>query len=195
MKRTSKLFLAGLAAAAAVACNPTTGGLKMESFEKADSTTTAHLSAKLAFLLSVMIGTMRWGMEAYHVNSTDFGSTMIEENVVAAAGVRFRLSEAEIRRLVTDAGFPIATARLYALDGASVMIGRVVVLPEYRHMGIGTMVVRACEAWAKELGFEKVVVESRENKIPFYEQLGYLADLSQKIVGDTFTCYRMEKSL
>ena len=37
--------------------------------------------------------------------ANDFGSTMIEENVVAAAGVRFRLSEAEIRRLVSDAGF------------------------------------------------------------------------------------------
>lgn len=37
--------------------------------------------------------------------ANDFGSTMIEENVVAAAGVNFRLSEQEIRRLVTDAGF------------------------------------------------------------------------------------------
>jgi len=37
--------------------------------------------------------------------ANDFGSTMIEENVVAAAGVSFRLSEAEIRHLVRDAGF------------------------------------------------------------------------------------------
>lgn len=37
--------------------------------------------------------------------ANDFGSTMIEENVVAAAGVSFRLSEEEIRRLVDDAGF------------------------------------------------------------------------------------------
>jgi len=37
--------------------------------------------------------------------ANDFGSTMIEENVVAAAGVSFRLSENEIRRLVEDAGF------------------------------------------------------------------------------------------
>ncbi|SHO50657.1 cyclic dehypoxanthinyl futalosine synthase [Desulfopila aestuarii] len=37
--------------------------------------------------------------------ANDFGSTMIEENVVAAAGVSFRLSEQEIRRLVADAGF------------------------------------------------------------------------------------------
>ncbi len=37
--------------------------------------------------------------------ANDFGSTMIEENVVAAAGVHFRLSEQEIRHLVEDAGF------------------------------------------------------------------------------------------
>jgi len=37
--------------------------------------------------------------------ANDFGSTMIEENVVAAAGVSFRLSEKEIRHLIEDAGF------------------------------------------------------------------------------------------
>jgi cyclic dehypoxanthinyl futalosine synthase len=37
--------------------------------------------------------------------ANDFGSTMIEENVVAAAGVTYRLSEAEIRQLVEEAGF------------------------------------------------------------------------------------------
>jgi cyclic dehypoxanthinyl futalosine synthase len=37
--------------------------------------------------------------------ANDFGSTMIEENVVAAAGVSFRLSEEEIRQLVRGAGF------------------------------------------------------------------------------------------
>lgn len=37
--------------------------------------------------------------------ANDFGSTMIEENVVAAAGVHFRLSEKEIQRLVSGAGF------------------------------------------------------------------------------------------
>ncbi len=37
--------------------------------------------------------------------ANDFGSTMIEENVVAAAGVSFRLTEDEIRTLVEQAGF------------------------------------------------------------------------------------------
>lgn len=37
--------------------------------------------------------------------ANDFGSTMIEENVVAAAGVSYSLSEKEICRLVSEAGF------------------------------------------------------------------------------------------
>lgn len=37
--------------------------------------------------------------------ANDFGSTMIEENVVAAAGVSFRLTEKEICNLVEGAGF------------------------------------------------------------------------------------------
>ena len=40
-----------------------------------------------------------------YFGANDFGSTMIEENVVAAAGISFRLTEQEIRRLVPDAGF------------------------------------------------------------------------------------------
>lgn len=42
---------------------------------------------------------------ALFFGANDFGSTMIEENVVAAAGVGFRLSEQEIRRLVEEAGY------------------------------------------------------------------------------------------
>lgn len=53
------------------------------------------------------------------------------------------------------------------------MIGRVVVLPEYRRQGIGTMVVSGCEDWAEELGYSKVVVESRVNKVEVYEQMLY----------------------
>ncbi len=96
--------------------------------------------------------------------------------------------------VVTDDGFPIATARMYALDQSSVMIGRVVVLPEYRHQGIGTMVVRACEEWAEEMNCAKAVVESRDNKIGFYEQMDYEI-AGEAVNGDTFRCVRMEKDL
>lgn len=42
---------------------------------------------------------------ALFFGGNDFGSTMIEENVVRAAGVAFRLSREEIRRIVAAAGF------------------------------------------------------------------------------------------
>lgn len=97
--------------------------------------------------------------------------------------------------VIMDDFLPVATCRLYGLDQQHVMLGRIVVLPEYRHRGLGTLVVKEAEAWAKELGYTTAVLESRDNKLPFYEQMGYRADTSVPIVGETFTCYRMEKDL
>ncbi len=45
------------------------------------------------------------GQVALRFGADDLGSTMIEENVVAAAGVSHRLSEAEMIRLINEAGF------------------------------------------------------------------------------------------
>lgn len=97
--------------------------------------------------------------------------------------------------VVVDDYLPVATCRLYPLDESRMMLGRIVVLPEYRHRGIGTLVVREAEAWAREQGFKTAVLESRDNKIPFYESMDYVVDYDQVIHGDTFTCYRMEKAL
>lgn len=97
--------------------------------------------------------------------------------------------------VIVDDYLPIATCRLYAIDNTRIMLGRIVVLPEYRNQGIGTLVVKEAEKWAKELGFATAVVESRDNKVHFYETLGYVVDYSKEIVGETFTCYRMEKTL
>ncbi len=53
-----------------------------------------------------------WVTQGYRVaqmalffGANDFGSTMIEENVVAATGVSHRLSEEDIRRHIREAGF------------------------------------------------------------------------------------------
>jgi cyclic dehypoxanthinyl futalosine synthase len=42
---------------------------------------------------------------ALRCGANDFGSLMIEENVVSAAGIDFIMPEREIRRLIADAGF------------------------------------------------------------------------------------------
>ena len=94
-----------------------------------------------------------------------------------------------------DSDFPVATARMYELDKDSVMLGRVVVLPEYRHQGIGSLVVTECEKWAVELGYEKAVLDSRDNKVEFYKRLGYAESGEPYVEGDTFRCVRMQKKL
>jgi cyclic dehypoxanthinyl futalosine synthase len=45
------------------------------------------------------------GQLALFHGANDMGSVMMEENVVSAAGTTYRLSEQEIRRLITDAGW------------------------------------------------------------------------------------------
>ncbi|HUV05295.1 MAG TPA: cyclic dehypoxanthinyl futalosine synthase [Armatimonadota bacterium] len=45
------------------------------------------------------------GQVALYFGANDLGSTMIEENVVAAAGVSFHMSEEELRQAITEAGY------------------------------------------------------------------------------------------
>ena len=97
--------------------------------------------------------------------------------------------------VLLDDDFPVATCRLYPADSESMMLGRIVVLPEYRGRGLGRLAVNAAEQWAAERGFRKAVLESREEKVGFYEKLGYTADHSRIIRGGTFTCIYMEKPL
>ena len=97
--------------------------------------------------------------------------------------------------LLTDDEFPVATCRLYRLDADSAMLGRVVVLPEYRGKGLGRQVILEAEEWLKKLGYSEAVVESRDVAVGFYEKLGYKVIDKIIIHGDTFDCIRMEKAL
>ena len=97
--------------------------------------------------------------------------------------------------VLTDSGFPVATCRLYPLSGEAAMIGRVVVLPEYRGKGLGSRLMREAEAWLSDLGFTRAVVESRDVAVGFYRRLGYAVTDPEIIHGDTFDCIRMEKEL
>jgi cyclic dehypoxanthinyl futalosine synthase len=47
----------------------------------------------------------RIGQIALRYGANDFGSVMMEENVVSQAGTSFRISREEIERLIADAGF------------------------------------------------------------------------------------------
>ena len=50
---------------------------------------------------------------ALRFGANDFGSTMIEENVVAAAGISYRVSKEDIIRAIKNAGFTPAQRDTY----------------------------------------------------------------------------------
>ena len=47
--------------------------------------------------------------------------------------------------VIYDDVLPIATVRLYPIGEDAMMLGRIVVLPEYRHRELGSMAVKAAE--------------------------------------------------
>ena len=97
--------------------------------------------------------------------------------------------------VVMDEYLPIATCRIYAIDPTTVMLGRIVVLPEYRRQGLGTRVVREAEKWAKELGYKEIKIDSRLEAIDFYAKLGYKHIDDSVIRSGTFDCVKMNKNI
>lgn len=97
--------------------------------------------------------------------------------------------------VLVDDFLPVATCRWYPLTDKTVMLGRIVVLPEYRGQGLGRRVVREAERWAAEMGCEEAVLDSRVGKTGFYEKLGYRICDGQVLHGETFDCIRMKRMI
>ena len=97
--------------------------------------------------------------------------------------------------VLLDDGYPVATCRFYEVGGESVILGRVVVLPEYRGQELGRRVVEEAERWIRELGYREIVIDSRIVVVPFYEKLGYASSGDAVIRSGSFDCVRMCKSL
>ena len=97
--------------------------------------------------------------------------------------------------VLLDDGYPVATCRFYGIEAEFAVLGRVVVLPEYRGHGLGRRVVEEAELWMRKLGYRKVVIDSRTVAVPFYEKLGYASMDDTVIRSGSFDCIRMCKGL
>ena len=97
--------------------------------------------------------------------------------------------------VVLDEGFPVATCRWFEVAAGAVEIGRVVVLPEYRGLRLGVLVMTEAEKWIRECGYRKIVLSSRVGVEQFYEKLGYRFNPAFDAHSDTFQCVYMEKPL
>ena len=97
--------------------------------------------------------------------------------------------------VLKDKEFPVATCRLVPVDQRVWMVGRVVVLEDYRGLGLGRRTVQEAENWIRELGGNKCILDARDSAVGFYEKMGYRVDKSRITYGEVFTCIRVEKDL
>ena len=97
--------------------------------------------------------------------------------------------------VLLDDEYPVATCRFYELSSQCVMIGRVVVLPEYRNRHLGSMVIKEAEKWIEELGYSEIYLDSRTVAVGFYEKLGYALVDGSIVNSSGFECKRMYKSI
>ena len=97
--------------------------------------------------------------------------------------------------VMLDDGYPVATCRFYEVDELSVIIGRLVVLPDYRDHHLGSSVITEAEAWIKELKYKTILIDSRLETIGFYEKLGFEHIDDTIIRSGTFDCVRMKKTV
>ncbi len=97
--------------------------------------------------------------------------------------------------VLLDDTYPVATCRFYESDKNTALIGRVVVLPEYRGKRLGSRVITEAEKWIKELGYGSIIIDSRIEAVGFYEKLGYVRVDNEVIKSWSFDCMRMQKVL
>jgi predicted GNAT family N-acyltransferase len=70
---------------------------------------------------------------------------------------------------------------LKPIDGKQVQMRQVAVDEKFKGRGIGRVMVKYSEDFARKLGYREMVLDARETAVPFYELLGYTK------VGDRFT--------
>ncbi len=95
--------------------------------------------------------------------------------------------------VLLDDTYPIATCRFFEIGDKSVLLGRVVVLPEYRGHHLGSRVIKEAEKWIEELGYGEIRIDSRLEAVGFYEKLGYKRMDNEVIKSWSFDCVRMCK--
>lgn len=75
--------------------------------------------------------------------------------------------------LVYFNGEPVGTGRVRLVDGYG-KLERICILPKYRLLGIGKVIMRKLEELAKEKGVTKSKLHAQTNVEIFYRRLGYM---------------------
>ena len=82
------------------------------------------------------------------------------------------LDDDAVQLLVTKNGKPVATSRMLS-DGH---IGRMAVMADYRHQGLGSQMLLKLIEIAKQNGLSRVFLSAQVEAIDFYQKYGFTVD-------------------
>jgi ribosomal protein S18 acetylase RimI-like enzyme len=109
---------------------------------------------------------------------------------------RDETDDSSIHRMVcTDDGRVLAVGRLHAVDDRTGQIRFMAVDSAEQRKGYGSLLLRALEHAACEQGLDSVILQARENAVPFYERHGYRVQEKTFLLFGQIQHYLMSKQL
>ena len=105
--------------------------------------------------------------------------------------------ETSLHRMIIDEpnGKAVAVGRLQFNSIEEAQIRYMAVSDDYQGMGYGSKIVKALDNIAQEKGSRKIILQSRENAVKFYEKNGYKIIEKSYLLFDEIQHWLMEKEL
>jgi predicted GNAT family N-acyltransferase len=107
---------------------------------------------------------------------------------------RDEMEDASLHRVVLDEQQRIlACGRLQLNTSTEAQVRYMAVDPDFRGKGLGRLVLQELECLASDAGALKVILQARENALPFYAACGYEVVIPTFLLYDTIQHYLMQK--
>jgi predicted GNAT family N-acyltransferase len=89
----------------------------------------------------------------------------------------------------------LGVARMHESASKQGQVRCVAVATDQQGKGIGKAIMGALETQAQAKGWNEIVLEARENAVPFYKSLGYQIEQESYLLFGEIQHYRMKKAL
>ncbi len=100
-----------------------------------------------------------------------------------------------IHIMAVEADQVLGVARMHESEAHQGQVRCVAVATDQQGKGIGKAIMQALEKQAIKSGWHEIVLEARENAVPFYKSLGYEIEKESYLLFGEIQHYRMKKAL
>ncbi len=100
-----------------------------------------------------------------------------------------------IHAMVIENDQIIGVARMHQSGENQGQVRCVAVAAEAQGKGVGKAIMLYLEEKAKEMGMQEIVLEARENAVPFYKSMGYVIEKESYLLFGEIQHYRMKKGI